>query len=307
MSQKFSFVLLLQCVSLPFGFSEPSCQKFEVDTGLYFLCKGFSHASELATGIPRPEHQEHFFSLSDSRLESLPAETFRELTISNLTLSNVHIENFSATHPNAFEGLNGTLKDIFFRAGSTLPASWNVLKDVLSLLTLRLQDQTVSLSRDWGNLPKSIRNIFIFDSRVSGLEEGALAPLEHMEKFGITSSRLGNFSWAVLPNPAPHLDTILLGENELTEIPRGFTSHQFPALRSIRLETNRIATWDADTLEAIRSHQNNPELVVGSIQCRCAIRPLLEFPKGRISGTCYAPENLQGRKIDDLRFQDLQC
>ncbi|XP_077507942.1 uncharacterized protein LOC144119102 [Amblyomma americanum] len=308
MLQQLWLVLLLQCVSLASVFCEPGCQKFQVDDGsLFFLCKGFSRSSDLATGIPRPEHREHVFSLSDSRLERLPADAFRDLTIANLTLSNVHIDDFQASHPNAFESLNGTLKDIFFRADSTLPTSWAVLKDVLSLLTLRFQDQTVSIRRDWGNLPRTLRNVFIFDSRVSSLEEGALAELLKLEKFGITSSRLRNFTWAVLPNPAPHLDTILLGENELTEIPRGFTSEQFPALRSIRLESNRIETWDADTLQAIRSHANNPELVVGSIVCDCAIRPLLEFPKGRISGTCSSPENLRGRRIDDLGLGDLQC
>uniref|UniRef100_A0A131YLL6 Toll-like receptor 5 n=1 Tax=Rhipicephalus appendiculatus TaxID=34631 RepID=A0A131YLL6_RHIAP len=301
-------LLLLQCCSVPLVFAEPSCQKFQSEPEqIFFNCGGFTTASELATKIIRPEHSKHAFMLSESRLEHLPVDTFQDLAATNVTLNKVHIDNFEASHPNAFERLNGTLVELVFLRGSTLPKSWSLLKDVLSLVSLRFERQVVVIDQDWNNLPHSLRDIFITECTVSSMEQGALASLTNLEQFDITSSRLGNFTWSVLPNPAPYLHTILLRRNELTEIPKGFNSQQFPALKSIHLESNAITTWDAETLDAIRTHPNNPRLYLGAIPCDCRIRTLLEFPRERISGTCSSPDSLKHHQIDEIRVEDLRC
>ncbi|KAL1474639.1 hypothetical protein MTO96_037821 [Rhipicephalus appendiculatus] len=221
--------------------------------------------------------------LSESRLEHLPVDTFQDLAATNVTLNKVHIDNFEASHPNAFERLNGTLVELVFLRGSTLPKSWSLLKDVLSLVSLRFERQVVVIDQDWNNLPHSLRDIFITECTVSSMEQGALASLTNLEQFDITSSRLGNFTWSVLPNPAPSLHTILLRRNELTEIPKGFNPQQFPALK------------------------NNPRLYLGAIPCDCRIRTLLEFPRERISGTCSSPDSLKHHQIDEIRVEDLRC
>ncbi|KAH7955564.1 hypothetical protein HPB52_001370 [Rhipicephalus sanguineus] len=102
--------------------------------------------------------------LSESRLEHLPVDTFVDLAATNVTLNKVHIDNFDASHPNAFESLNGTLLELVFLRGSTLPKSWSLLKNVLSLVSLRFERQVVSIDHDWNNLPQSLRDIFITDS-----------------------------------------------------------------------------------------------------------------------------------------------
>ncbi|XP_075744695.1 uncharacterized protein LOC142803468 [Rhipicephalus microplus] len=301
-------LLLLQCFSVCLVFAEPSCQKFQSEPQrIFFNCGGFMTASELATKIIRPEHSKHAFMLSESRLEHLPVDTFADLAATNVTLNKVHIDNFDAAHPNAFERLNGTLVELVFLRGSTLPKSWSLLKDVVSLISLRFERQVLSIDQDWNNLPQSIRDIFITECTVPSMEHGALARLTNLEKFDITSSRFSNFSWSVLPNPAPSLQTILLRRNELTEIPRGFNPKQFPVIKSIHLESNTITTWDAETLDAIRTHPNSPSLHLGAIPCDCRIQVLLEFPRERLSATCSSPESLKHRQVDKIRVEDLQC
>ncbi|KAH7960447.1 hypothetical protein HPB49_019939 [Dermacentor silvarum] len=300
--------LLLQCCSVRLALSEPTCQKFQTDTDtIFFNCAGFTSASQLATKIPRPEPEKHSFSLSDSRLERLPVDAFDGLSASNVTLNNVHVDDFEASHPNAFERLNGTLVELVFVRGSTLPKSWSLLQDVLSLTSLRFEKQAVSIDHDWSNLPRSLRDIFITESTVTSLEQGALNVLTSIERFGITDSRLRNFSWSVLPSPAFSLHTILLSENELTEIPKRFIAQQFPALRSIHLESNAITTWDEETLDAIRQHPNSPRLILGAIACDCRVRKLLEFPRNQISATCASPDEWRHRRIGEIRVEDLRC
>ncbi|KAL1468058.1 hypothetical protein MTO96_041726 [Rhipicephalus appendiculatus] len=148
--------------------------------------------------------------LYNSRLEYLPVDAFEGLTALNVTFNNVHIENFEPSHPNAFERLNGTLEGVGFLGRSTLPESWSLLKNVLSLTSLRLERQTVSIDRDWNNLPRSLRSIFIKKCNVTNMEPGSLDALMGLEQFSITENKLKNFSWAMLPNPAPSLHTILL-------------------------------------------------------------------------------------------------
>ncbi|XP_075540002.1 uncharacterized protein LOC142574889 [Dermacentor variabilis] len=300
--------LLLQCCIVRFVLSEPSCQKFEVDTGtIFFNCAGFTSVSQLATKIPRPEPNKHVFSLSDSRLESLPVDAFDGLSASNVTFNNVHVDDFDASHPNAFERLNGTLVELIFAGGSTLPKSWSLLQHVLSLTSLHFEKQALSVDHDWSNLPRSLRDIFITESTVSNLEQGALAALTSLEQFRITGSGLRNFSWSLLPSPARSLHTIVLSQNGLTEIPKGFNPQQFPALRSIHLESNPITTWSGETLDAIRLHPNSPRLILGAITCDCQVRALREFPRNRISATCASPEGWRYQRIDEINVDDLRC
>nr|XP_054923161.1 uncharacterized protein LOC129382986 [Dermacentor andersoni] len=308
MLRVFWLVVLLQCCGVRLVLSEADCQKFQLGARtIFFNCGGFTSASELAAKIPRPEHNRHGFLLYNSRLEHLPIDAFRGLSAINVTFSSVRIENFEESHPNAFERLNGTLEGVGFLGRSTLPKSWGLLKDVLSLTSLRLERQTVSIDRDWNNLPRSLRSIFIKNCNVTGMEAGSMDALTGLEQFSITENRLRNFSWAVLPNPAPSLHTILLGENELTEIPRGFSAQQFPALTILHLKFNEITSWDAETIDAIRQHPNNPNLYLGNIPCDCGIRPLLQIPNERIFATCSSPESWKHRRIHRVPFEELHC
>ncbi|XP_037512241.1 uncharacterized protein LOC119389018 [Rhipicephalus sanguineus] len=300
--------ILLQCCCVRIVLSEASCEKFRLGgRTIFFNCGGFTNASEFATVVPRPEHSRHGFMLYNSRLEYLPVDAFEGLTALNVTFNNVHIENFEASHPNAFERLNGTLEGVGFLGRSTLPKSWSLLKDVLSLTSLRLERQTVSFDRDWNNLPRSIRSIFIKHCNVTNMEHGSLDALTGLEQFSITENKLKNFSWAMLPNPAPSLHTILLGENELTEIPKGFTPEQFPALSILHLKINEITSWDAETIDAIRRHPNNPKLYLGMIPCDCGMRVLLQIPNEQIFATCSSPEQWMHRRIHRVPIEELQC
>lgn len=297
-------LLLTRCAA-----RDPSCQIFDTgSTELFETCGHFSSISQLRTGIPRPQLTNPlFFVLADSHLESLPDDTFEQLLIRNLTFQKVTIGTYPVHHPNAFDALNATLRHISFGPNSTLPPSWNVLGEIALLETLSLEGQTVSIDRSWSALPRGLKRILIMKSDVAKLEEGALTSFVDLEVFMTTESGIGTFSWAVLPNPAPKLTTLRFEQNKLSEIPRGLTAEQFPALKDLHVELNPITEWDDSTLNVLLQHPNRPNLVVGDVHCGCTIEPLRRIPRERLHGRCMSPENLKGHLISELTDRDLQC
>lgn len=291
------------------GARDPGCQIFDTgSTELFETCGHFSNVSQLRNGIPRPQLTDPlYFVLADSDIESLTDDVFEQLLIRNLTFQKVTIGAYPVHHPNAFDALKSTLRQVTFGPNSTLPPSWNVLGELTELETLGLEGQTVNIDRSWAALPRGLKRILIMKSEVAKQEEGALASFADLEVFMMTESGIETFSWAVLPNPAPKLTTLRIEQNRLSEIPRGLTASQFPALKDLHVELNPITTWDVSTLAALRQHPNRPNLVVGDLHCGCTMEPLLQFPQERLQGRCMSPANLKGRLIGDLTADDLQC
>uniref|UniRef100_G3MR41 LRRCT domain-containing protein n=1 Tax=Amblyomma maculatum TaxID=34609 RepID=G3MR41_AMBMU len=289
--------------------SEPSCEMFRGNRGVVFLtCRHITDVSQLSATIPRPQRTgDILFTLSESHLQFLPEDVFEGISIKNLTFDKATVDDFTAQHPNVFDTLNATMREVFFRGKSTLPVSWKALGEITALETLKLEQQNVSLDRDWAELPRGVKRFFIMKCNIISQEDNALASFSDLEAFILSESDVERFSWALLPNPAPKLTTLRLERNKLTEIPEGFTVDQFPALKALHVEYNPITKWNEDTLTALKNHPKRPKLIIREIHCDCSAEPLRHFPQDRLQGKCVSPEHLKGRRIGDLSESDLQC
>lgn len=199
--------LLFATFTFAMGSLAPLCQYPRHFTDHDYTCFGFSNVSELEEEIQLLRAGAPIrLTLSHSRLEHLPSSAFDHLTVSVLELSNVTIDTFTLAEKHPFEGFEDSLTELTFSDDSTLPESWAVLKTLRNLRLLSISDATqLNLTRDFHELPSSLRVIGITASTLGFVDEHWLSPLENLEVVAVRDTNLNSLSRSMFPRPAPKL------------------------------------------------------------------------------------------------------
>lgn len=187
---------------------EPSCKDTSNHYEVSYTCSGFSSPEDFEDYVERPLFQLGLtFILKDSLLNSLPVGAFKGVNASLLELNNATLP--PSSNWAALSELEHSLERITFSYDSTLPDTWNALQVFPKLKTLSLSKMShVYLSRDFNNLPQSIRGISVLYSTIERIDEDWLSDLGNLEYLVIRDSHLKKFSRLMLPRPAPKLRSI---------------------------------------------------------------------------------------------------
>lgn len=290
--------------------SSPSCHISSRNTSASVTCSHFGSPSDFEHFIQRPlSHPTLSFLLKDSRLDALPSGAFVDVSATSLELSNVSVASFAFAESNPFAGLEASLESITFSDGSSLPESWVILKDLSNLINVSLSNLSlVNLTRDFGQLPASVRHVLVHSSTIGYVDEDWLGALPNLQAVTVQNSDLTVFLRSMLPKPAAALTTLELQGNNLTLLPKDF-GDELPALRTLDLSHNQITTLEEESLRQLQSTVTRVSLFGNPLHCDCQLRFLLSFPDIWRHAACSSPTELKDRNasLSDVTEADLQC
>lgn len=291
--------------------SSPSC----LDTSNHYYdereytCLGFTSAADFEQHIPRDlTYPRLRFVLKECLVDHIPGAALTSVPALSLDLDNCKAKTFSLPGANPFEGLEDTVSRVGFMHNSTLPESWLLLKDLNRLKEVAFYMMAgLELSRDFNNLPQSIRRILIFRSNIARVDENWLSGLTSLEEVWIQESDLKVFHRSILPRPAPKLWRLHLQGCGLTSLPRDF-SDDLPAMRHLSIEDNLITTFDEDSLEPLRKERTYVGLYGNPLHCDCRIKFLQSYSDNNWRfPVCNTPDSLKGRRLNELTESQLNC
>lgn len=188
----------------------PSCEVFEARDYRRYTCREFRTASDFTEHVPRePSSKPTWFSLHESRLSALPPSAFAGLNVTVLELRSVELGRLDPTETeNPFAGLEDTLQKLTFSLG-TMPSSWSLLSGLHRLEELQIVHYArLRLTRDFNNLPKSLKTLFIADATLESIEGGWISDLVNLEHLLFRGTDLASFNRNWLPSPAPRFTTL---------------------------------------------------------------------------------------------------
>ncbi|KAK8776959.1 hypothetical protein V5799_029687, partial [Amblyomma americanum] len=200
-------VVLLALVAA--AVASPSC----LDTSNHYYdereytCQGFTSVSDFEEHIPRDlTYPRLRFVLKECLVDHIPGSAFVSVPALSLDLDNCKAKTFSKPGANPFDGLEETVSRIGFMHNSTLPESWQLLKNLNRLKEVAFYMMAgLDLTRDYNNLPQSIRRVLIFRSSIVRIDENWLSGMSNLEEVWIQESDLKYFHRSMLPRPAPKL------------------------------------------------------------------------------------------------------
>lgn len=292
--------------------SEPSCNDttHQHATVKEVTCSGFTKPEDFAKYFNRSEEfKDLWFVLEDSNLDYIPPGVLAGTGASILELKNVKVTSLEPLVPNAnpFSGLEGTLRRISFTYGSSVPASWKLLKHLERLEELVFFEITrLNLTRDFNELPKSLKKVSIIRTTIDNVDQDWMASLENLENVRIQSSTLSNFSRSMLPRPAKKLRKLTIGDSSLTSLPKDF-GEDFPAMTSVNVRQNLITTFEEESLSPFNNNKTIVVLTGNPVHCDCKVAFLLGYPDTWNYPQCETPEELVNSSVKDLTKEQLHC
>ncbi|XP_065284987.1 leucine-rich repeat and immunoglobulin-like domain-containing nogo receptor-interacting protein 4 [Dermacentor albipictus] len=273
-----------------------------------YTCSGFTSASHFHEHIPRDlTYPRLRFVLKECLVEYIPGSAFTSVPALSLDLNNCKAKTFSKPGANPFDGLEETVSRIGFMHNSTLPESWQLLKNLNRLKEVAFYMMAgLDLTRDFNNLPQSLRRVLIFRSSIARIDDNWLSGLTNLEEVWIQESDLKHFQRSMMPRPAPKLWRLHLQGCGLTSLPRDF-SDDLPAMRHLSIEENLITTFDELSLEPLKRERTYVGLYGNPLHCDCRIKFLLSYSYNWRFPVCATPEFLKGRRLNDLSEDLLNC
>ncbi|KAH8024310.1 hypothetical protein HPB51_022429 [Rhipicephalus microplus] len=252
-----------------------------------YTCTGFTSASHFQEHIPRDlSYPRLRFVLKECLVDYIPGSAFASVPALSLDLDNCKAKTFSKPGVNPFDGLEETVSRIGFMHNSSLPESWQLLKNMNRLKEIAFYMMAgLDLTRDFNNLPQSLRRVLIFRSSIARIDDHWLSGLTNLEEVMLTSTDTGC---------------------GLTSLPRDF-SEDLPAMRHLSIEENLITTFDELSLEPLRRDRTYVGLYGNPLHCDCRIKFLLSYSDNWRFPVCATPELLKGRRINELSEDLLNC
>lgn len=276
----------------------------------YYKCTGLNSASEFYRNARSAlRYPNLWFVVKDSRLSHYPPRTFINGSVSVLELDNVSVGQYSPVDHDAhpFGGLEDSLSRLVFRRNSSVPSRWGMLAGLNALAELEFYEMAnLNLTRDFNQLPRSLRSISIYSCPIRFVDVMWLSELRNLETLVVVDSNLKTFARTMMPRPALRLKTMNLGENVLTEIPRDI-GEDAPTLRFINMAENRVTSLNENTLSSLRHQKTYVHMSGNPIHCDCKLRFLFKFPVIASSVQCATPQKLKGRYFSDLESSQLRC
>ncbi|EEC07460.1 secreted protein, putative [Ixodes scapularis] len=299
----FLILVCLAVVSVTLSPAPPSCRSAAGYAYKYYICEGLRSDDDFHQHVQRDDMlEETHFILKDSHLDHLPATVFRNANISALEFRNSRIQSF--TYPGSATGplneLRETLRKLIFSNQSSLPESWSVLQNLTELRTLQLVAiGQVNLTRDFNNLPTSIRQIQILGASIGRVDEDWISQLYDIELIKIAETTLKKVSRSMFPRPATKLLILDMPENQLTSLPKDFTQ-DMPALKVLSVAYNQISTFHEETLAPLDRDDSFVNMIGNVLNCECKLAFLLRYPGRWIYYVCGQPSSLSGKYIRSL-------
>lgn len=290
---------------------EPQCQE---TTPLYYehpeyTCSEFQDQEDFAKFIPRGlKNPKVEFVLKDGRLSHIPPGAFGGNKVSGLVFNNVTVDSFvSPTGLSVFDELEGTLEKIVFYKGSSVPKTWDILKNLKRLDELVFfRMSKLNLGKDFNGLPGSVKKVAVIQSSLSDVDKDWMSSLINLEQVRIESSDLKTFSRSMLPRPAPHLRELTITRTALASLPMDF-SQELPALRMLNLGRNKITTIGEGALAPLTKQTTIVVLSGNPMNCDCKLRFLLGYPDTWQYPKCKTPDALAKTPVKGLTPDKLGC
>ncbi|KAK8789063.1 uncharacterized protein LOC144115677 [Amblyomma americanum] len=307
-------VVLLAVALAARAADEAGCKDTSGTYETCYTCSGFVEPRDFERHLDRgrvPRSSRGLsFILRDSRPVDFPDGWLQGVNATLLEFQNV---TFSSPET-ALARLAGggeppaTVERLVFSYDSTLPASWEALRQLPRLKTLGLVKMSgLRLGPEFGGLPRSVRGVSVLHSSVASVEGGWLAELPDLEYVVVRDSRLAAFSRDMLPRPALKLRSIDLDYNDLSAIPAKF-SEGFPALAFLDLEGNKITTIAEEELGAVLNNTGTVVLLGHNrLHCDCTLAHLRRHSDRRLRARCHSPDELRGRSVQSLTDAELGC
>uniref|UniRef100_A0A023GAE7 Putative secreted protein n=1 Tax=Amblyomma triste TaxID=251400 RepID=A0A023GAE7_AMBTT len=292
------------------AFGSPSCHISSRNTTASVTCSDFGSPLDFEHFIQRPLSRPTLsFMLRDSHLERLPAGAFADVSATSLELSNVTVESYEyAEEDNPFAGLRASVENVTFSGRSSLPASWAIFSDLLSLHALVIFEAPgrLNLTRDFGLLPAGLRHVTVDTAQVGYVDDLWLATLVNLESVTLRNTDVSELKRSMMPRPAAALRNLDLSHNQLTTLPADF-GEELPALRELDLSHNRISSLPEASLMPLQTSVTSARLEGNPLECNCGLQFLLRFPDIWRHASCAEPEALRNTSLSEVSEGDLQC
>lgn len=293
------------------AFAAPSCEVYDSREYRHYTCRDFRSLSHFAEHIRHDPQSTKptWFALWDTQLQSLPPSAFAGLNVTVLELRRVELDHLDPTPDatqNPFHGLEDTLRKLTFSLG-TLPSSWSLLSGLRRLEELELLHYAqMRLTRNFNQLPKSVRTIFVADTTFASVEDGWIADLVNLEHLIFRGTDLTSFNRNWLPRPAPRFTTLDLPTNKLASFPVGL-GDDLPALRYLNLFKNQITTIREEDVAPIKNKVPVVDMLHNPVQCGCHLSFILDYPSTWHFFLCAGPPELRDTYVTSLRPKELKC
>ncbi|KAH6931178.1 hypothetical protein HPB50_022712 [Hyalomma asiaticum] len=293
-------------------FCDPLCQEttpFHYDQP-QLTCSDLTSADELVSNVPdRSNGGKLELVLKDSRLEYIPRSVFQKVKPSTLVLSNVTVRSYRTpdSDVSVFAELRDTLEKLVFHKNSSLPDSWNLLKDNRQLSELLLfRMASLRLGQDFNELPASVKDVAVVQSTLSAVDAHWLSSLSNLESLRIEKVDLEKFEKTMLPSPASKLKYLTIIGTDLSALPEDF-AQDLPSLEKVNLKRNKFATFQEAPLAPLKSRKVIVELEGNPVVCDCRLAFLLGYPDSWQYPNCEAPATLAKTPLRQLTPTSLGC
>ncbi|KAH6931171.1 hypothetical protein HPB50_022705 [Hyalomma asiaticum] len=258
----------------------PSCEVFEARDYRRYTCREFRTASDFTEHVPREPSSKPTVVLS-ARVAPVRTE-------------------------NPFAGLEDTLRKLTFSLG-TMPSSWSLLSGLHRLEELQIVHYArLRLTRDFNNLPKSLKTLFIADATLESIEGGWISDLVNLEHLLFRGTDLASFNRNWLPSPAPRFTTLDLPTNKLTSFPVGLGDN-LPALNYVNVFKNLITTIREQDFAPIRDKVVVVDMLFNPVHCDCNVSFILDYPTSWHYFVCAGPRDVKDTYATNLHYKQLKC
>ncbi|CAL1297971.1 unnamed protein product [Larinioides sclopetarius] len=248
-------------------------------------------------------------SLDSVSLRYIPENAFDGTHIQSINISDSSILSLSGTD-HAFEGLEDSLVSFRVRNCTYAPLwEWTLLEKLNVLQKLEISKSHLQeISDDFLKLSKlPLTDINFRGNHIRYLPTKAFTSFIHLKHLHLDQNDLQTFSRSLLPKPAQNLVALGLSNNELKELPTDMFT-EMPNLRYLYLGSNPIMILDAQTYEPI---WNELKIVFfnDALHCDCRLTWITKMKQKLrlVHGTCGTPTKLKGRKITQLKTDELSC
>ncbi|KAF8793612.1 leucine-rich repeat and fibronectin type-III domain-containing protein 2-like [Argiope bruennichi] len=248
-------------------------------------------------------------SLESVSFRYIPENAFEGTHIQSINISDSRILSLGESE-HAFKGLEDSL--VSFRVKNCSYAShweWTLLERLITLQDLEISKSHLpEISEDFLKLSKlPLTNINFRSNHIRYLPAEVFASFTNLKHLHLDENKLKVFSRSMLPKPAQKFSALGLSKNQIQELPTDMFT-EMPNLRYLYLGGNPIIILDAQTYQPI---WNQLKIVFfnDAIHCDCRLSWIAQMKQKLrlVHGTCGTPANLRGRKITQLKTDELFC
>ncbi|XP_011499674.1 PREDICTED: peroxidasin [Ceratosolen solmsi marchali] len=159
-----------------------------------------------------------------------------------------------------------------------------------------------------GNLRnlKHLHTLMLNDNRIRRLYASTFSGTPNLRYLYLYKNNIQSIQSGTFSN-LPRLEQLYLHGNELRDIPPGSFSN-LPRLERLYLQNNRLEKLPADAFKNV-GPMTKLRLDSNALVCDCKILWLVEMMKNKMemAAVCQAPNEMKGKKLDEMTAADFHC